>query len=190
MNYSCGICSDPVRSEQEGIQCNQCCWWFHKNTGYCEISSEMFNILSTSPCVWLCPHCNEPYQSNSFLHDSLDSLYSANFFDPLLVSGYQNLPQDLNQDQYGRPIRCKQRQPKRNNMKCLLINCRSVKNKVADIAASIDEHKPDIILGNESCLSPDIGNNEIFPVNYNVFRKDRTTNNRGSGVFQAAKWQK
>ena len=27
--------------------------------------------LSNSPCLWLCPHCNEPNHSNSFLHDSL-----------------------------------------------------------------------------------------------------------------------
>ena len=61
-------------------------------------------------------------------------------------------------------------------MKCMLINCSSVKNKVADIAAIIDEPKPDIILGNESWPTPDIGNNEIFPIDYNVFRKDRITN--------------
>ena len=72
-------------------------------------------------------------------------------------------------------------------MKCMLINCRSVKNKVADIAAITDEHKPDIILGNESWLTPDIGNNEIFPIDYNVFRKDRITNTHGGGVFQAVK---
>ena len=72
-------------------------------------------------------------------------------------------------------------------MKCMLINCRSVKNKMADIAAIIDEHKPDIILGNESWLTPDIGNNEIFPIDYNVFRKDRITNTHGGGVFQAVR---
>ena len=60
-------------------------------------------------------------------------------------------------------------------------------NKVPDIAAVIHEHKPDIILGNESWLTPDIGNNEIFPDNYNVFRKDRITNSRDGGVFQAVK---
>lgn len=42
-------------------------------------------------------------------------------------------------------------------------------------------------MGNESWLTPDIGNNEIFPDNYNAFRKDRITNSRGSEVFQAVK---
>ena len=145
VNYPCGICYETVKADQEGIQCNQCYWWFHKNTGCCEILPEMYNILSTSPCVWLCPHCNEPNQSNSFLHDSLDSLHSENFFDPILASECLNLPGNLNQDRHGRPTRSKQRQPKRNNVKCLSINCRSVMNKVADIAAVIHEHKPDII---------------------------------------------
>ena len=139
------------------------------------MSTEMYNTLSNSPCVWLCPHCNEPNHSNSFLHDSLDSLHSVTSFNNLPASKRQNLPRNLNLDQHGRPTRSKQRKPKRNSMKCMLINCRSVKNKVADIAAITDEHKPDIILGNESWLTPDIGNNEIFPIDYNVFRKDRIT---------------
>ena len=46
--------------------------------------------------------------------------------------------------------------------------------------------KPDIILGNESWLHPDIKNNEIFPDNYNIFREDRLTDNHG-GVFHAIK---
>ena len=130
---------------------------------------------------------NEPNHSNSFLHDSLDLLHSVNSFNYLPVSECKNLPRNLNPDQRGRPTRSKQRKPKWNSMKCMLINCRSVKNKVADIAAIIDEHKPDIILGNESWLTPDIGNNEIFPIDYNVFRKDRITNTHGCGVFQAVK---
>lgn len=86
VNYPCGICYETVKADQEGIQCNQCYCWFHKNTECCEILPEMYNILSTSPCVWLCPHCNEPNQSNSFLNDSLDLLHSENFFDPLLMN--------------------------------------------------------------------------------------------------------
>ena len=186
-HHPCGICSKPVRSDQEGIQCNDCRLWFHKNTGCCEMSTDMYNTLSNSPCVLLCPHCNEPNHSNSFLHDSLATLHPVNSFNYLPTSERQNLPQNLNLDQHGRPTRSKQRKPKQNSMKCMLINCRSVKNKVADIAAIIDEHKPDIILGNKFWLTPDVGNNEIFPIDYNVFRKDRITNPHGGGVFQAVK---
>ena len=51
----------------------------------------------------------------------------------------------------------------------------------------IDEYKPDIVLGTESWLSPDISSGEIFPSTYNIFRKDRTSEARGGGVFQAIK---
>ena len=59
-----------------------------------------------------------------------------------------------------------------------------MRNKVADLATVIEERKPDVILGNESWLRLDINSNEIFPRNYNVFRKDRV-NRAGGGVFQA-----
>ena len=62
----------------------------------------------------------------------------------------------------------------------------SIKNKVADITAIVDQYKPDIILGNESWLYPNIKSSEIFPDNYNIYRKDRISDNHG-GVFQALK---
>ena len=68
----------------------------------------------------------------------------------------------------------------------LLINCQTLRNKVADLAAVKEKRKPDIILGNESWLRPDINSSEIFPSNFNVFRKDRM-NQAGRGVFQAIK---
>ena len=43
----------------------------------------------------------------------------------------------------------------------------------------------DIIVGTESWLSPDVADSEVFPVDlsYTVFRRDRVTSTRGSGVF-------
>ena len=72
-------------------------------------------------------------------------------------------------------------------MTCLVINCRSLKNKIADIAAVIDEHKPDVILGNESWLNSEITSSEIFPAGYTVFRKNGVDGQIGGGVFQAIK---
>ena len=67
------------------------------------------------------------------------------------------------------------------------MNCRSAKNKIADIAAVIDQHKPDFILGIESWLNSNIESNEIFPNGYKIFRKDRHDDCHGGGVFQAVK---
>lgn len=67
------------------------------------------------------------------------------------------------------------------------MNCRSVKNKIAEVEVIIDKYKPDIILGNESWLNPNILSSEVFPANYTVYRKDRNSKCPGGGVFQAVK---
>ena len=46
--------------------------------------------------------------------------------------------------------------------------------------------KPDIILGNESWLTPDIKNSEIFPDSFDAVQKDRASDAHG-GVFIAFK---
>ena len=59
------------------------------------------------------------------------------------------------------------------------MNCQSVKNKKAELHTIIDSAKPDIILGNESWLTPDIKNSEIFPDSFDAIRKDRVGDAHG-----------
>ena len=51
----------------------------------------------------------------------------------------------------------------------------------------IVEYAPDIIAGTESWLTPSIYSNEVFPDNYNVFRKDHLDGY--GGVFFSCKKQ-
>ena len=67
------------------------------------------------------------------------------------------------------------------------MKCQSIKNKKAELHTIIDSAKPDIILGNESWLSPDINNSEIFPDSFDAIRKDRAGDVHG-GVFIAYRW--
>ena len=53
------------------------------------------------------------------------------------------------------------------------LNFQSVVNKVPEFHCLIETEKPDIVIGTESWLSPDIFNGEIFPPGYTVFRADR-----------------
>lgn len=62
-----------------------------------------------------------------------------------------------------------------------MVNCRSVKNKIIELAALIETTKPHVVLGSESWLDDTINDNEIFPTCYTVYRKDR--NAHGGGVF-------
>ena len=65
------------------------------------------------------------------------------------------------------------------------MKCQSIKNKKAEPHTIIDS-KPDIILGNESWLTPDIKNSESFRESFDAVRKDRASGAHG-GVFIAFK---
>ena len=71
-------------------------------------------------------------------------------------------------------------------LRILIMNCQSIKNKKAELHTIIDSAKPDIILGNESWLTPEIKNSEIFPDSFDAVRKDRASDAHG-GVFIAFK---
>ena len=55
-------------------------------------------------------------------------------------------------------------------------------NELHNMIQSTD---PDIIMGAESWLNSTILDGEIFPDNYSVIRKDRTSSTEGGGVFIA-----
>lgn len=75
---------------------------------------------------------------------------------------------------------------KKQNYRCrrlvaVVVNCRSVVNKTAELSGLIESVDADIVLGTESWLKPSIADSEVFPENYVVYRKDRPT--AGGGVF-------
>ena len=60
-------------------------------------------------------------------------------------------------------------------VKIMIMNCNGVKgpSKQAAFLATLDFHRPDIVLGCESKLCNSMCSYEFFPKNYTVFRKDR-----------------
>ena len=58
-----------------------------------------------------------------------------------------------------------------------------MKSKKATFGCFVDTHKPDIIFGTESWLSPSISSSEIFPHGNNIYRQDRPDGY--GGVFLA-----
>ena len=67
----------------------------------------------------------------------------------------------------------------------MMMNCSGVDGpfKQAAFLATLDIHRPDIVLGCKSKLCNSTCSYEFFPRNYTVFRKDRNVN--GGGVFVA-----
>ena len=70
------------------------------------------------------------------------------------------------------------------------MNCQSIKNKIAELHTIIDLAKPDIILGNESWLTPDIKNSDIFSDSFDAVRKDRTSDAHGVKNIKVIKVEK
>ena len=71
-------------------------------------------------------------------------------------------------------------------LRLLVINFQSIKNKKEELAIILDEIKPDIVLGSETWLRPDIKTPEFFPNGFDVYRKDRK-DKKGGGVIIAVR---
>ena len=73
----------------------------------------------------------------------------------------------------------------KKTLRIVNLNCKSLKNKKAEFVSLIDSTKPDIITGTESWLSHSISDIEYFPDKFNVYRNDRSEDQRGGWVFVA-----
>jgi hypothetical protein len=71
-------------------------------------------------------------------------------------------------------------------LRVLNINFQSIKPKKHLVNNIIESSKPDIIIDTEIWLKPNIHNNEVFPENYNIYRKDRI-DQEGGGALLAIK---
>ena len=77
-----------------------------------------------------------------------------------------------------------------SKLRLLNINFRSIKNKLPQFHHILQTYQPDIVIGTETWLTPDVDSTEVFPPPYcmTVIRKDRSTDEgKGGGVFIATK---
>ncbi|XP_033750637.1 uncharacterized protein LOC117334902 [Pecten maximus] len=73
-------------------------------------------------------------------------------------------------------------------LRVLNINFQSIRNKKHLLCNILESSKPDIILGTETWLNPNIGDAEIFPPDFTIYRNDRKkddTSKDGGGVLIA-----
>ena len=184
--FPCGYCEDPVTWEQHGICCDSCDVWFHKDC--VDMGSFTFLAYSTTNVSWICCRCNHPNFDRNLFHSF--EIETTNNFDNLNFSGSENVNSpnsDFAPTQHSSPIPPFRPKNRQRNWRTLLINCRSLKGKVANFLASVNYYQPDCILGTESWLDKDTTTSEIFPPEYQVLRKDRNLKARGGGVFIAVR---
>lgn len=68
------------------------------------------------------------------------------------------------------------------SLRTLVINFQSLRPKKAELLHLLTATNPDIIIGTETWLKPEITNAELFPPDFNVFRNDRSDGYGGSLV--------
>lgn len=190
VKYPCGICSNEVRDADKGICCDECSAWYHTEcTG---MSDLMYGTYCKSVNLsWVCIRCGFPNISNTYFDST--GLSTSNSFEVLgnLDSSHASTLHEPSQTfkptKSSTPVRSGRGIKRPHKLKVMVVNCDGLhwpKRRV-DFLASLDDHQPDVVIGCESKLNPDIPTYSIFPANFNVNRKDRNSN--GGGVFIATR---
>lgn len=209
--YPCAICDLPVTSCCQGVCCDECSVWHHKSC--MELCTKDYSLLQRSYVQWLCCKCNSlTVSSFSFRSFDVDQNYYAPIQDPNVtvdsVSSSVFSPMKTSSPISNNRSRSSVRtisessrlkstnsdslhHSKKNNLRILNINCRSIIDKKSEFAAMLEYLKPDIVCGTESWLfgvkpggvidKKAILSSEIIPSNYKPYRNDRSS--LGGGVF-------
>ena len=167
-------------------------FWCH--TKCCSISDHGYEHLQhLSNFSWIRFKCGCPNFTNSslFATKSLDlsnpfSILDSECSDAENISNHHDQPLTSTPTD---PTKSRARFPtpqnRRHGLKAMVINCNGLKSiaKRSALRATVEHHKPDIIMGCESKISNSIPTGSIFPSNYTIYRNDRNVN----GVFIATK---
>ena len=122
---------------------------------------------------WSCIKCGLPNFSTTFFYSSLSSFASSNTFSSLDASHSRTTSTPSKTEP-------KKHRPQKR-LKILNINCQSIVNKVQEFWGLVETEKPDVIVGTESWLHPDIFDCEVFPPGYTPYRADRKSSKRSGG---------
>ena len=208
--YPCGLCEARVGWSHQAVCCDGCDLWYHKSC--LEIDEDQYSSLNRASLTQSQSifHSYEIELSNSYSvlshrsareDISLHSLTSPLAFNPPTHSSPVHVPSSGNvmhaphripsRTSVGSPKAslstsvAYRSPPKKNNLRTLIVNCNSIQGKAASFASVANYIDPDIILGTESKLGPDVSSAEVFPPGVVVHRKDRK--HGGGGVFVAIK---
>ncbi|MCG8046380.1 MAG: hypothetical protein JAY66_11960 [Candidatus Thiodiazotropha taylori] len=183
-DFPCGNCAIEVLDDDAALECDKCGLWFHIQ---CQaIGQDMYDdlVATDQSFSWICSNCDHPNFSNSSFASSIASYVSPNNFS-ILTDEDSEPDEPLPQEPTPRFAHHGPSINKIYNLKVLNINCQSLVNKKAEFQALLDLHKPDIVVGTESWLTPEHHDSEFFPsvLGYTPFREDRVTDTKGGGVF-------
>ncbi len=204
----CVACKKLIRINAKPMKCSDCGRAVHSKCSKFTPSERIQYFIAKRD--WYCNSCAAPCgscpnlvrnQDPAVQCDTCEKWYhiACGNFDNDLYKSYRDNDQSFD---WSCPT-CDKIKPKRQNrrangtssrrnvnkksqLKMLVINFQCIKNKIAQLAALVKEHQPDIIQGTETWLSSAISLSEIFPTGYTIFRKDRHQK-EGGGIILAIK---
>ena len=171
IKFPCGVCKKSVKSNQRGVACDRCDLWFH--TKCMGMNTLIYRGIAN--VSWECLQCGMPNFSSSFF-DDMKNDYDLNQYSSLSDS---NTIPSLDSENHGpiaqsSPLQKKQCSQRSNRpFRITNLNLQSINNKKAEILLMLERDNPDIVVGTETWLKPDVSNAEIFPSSYTIYRKDR-----------------
>ena len=176
IRYPCAICDLPVARNHYALQCDSCDQWVHiKCDGISKEEYKRFQEIKH--LVFECPKCKLFTFTDSFFNKSGESLELGNSFQSL---------SECSDTESNFIIKGLYNKPNRNTIRIMSVNCRNLisDNKKIAMQDLIETHNPEIILGCESHLDPQINSSEVFLSIYgNPYRKDMKLGE--GGVFIA-----
>lgn len=205
--FPCFVCQKACK---EGtIACDDCDQWMHKTC--IGMSTTELSEIGKSEDAWTCPSCSKKNNSSmKIYHVPIDNNNSSLNIstNPLLLdsiaeesipstSGSSISSPSFNSASFNStdiPIMSSSPKPTKpkttvkKSLRILNINFQSLRKKGKLLEAIIDSTDPDVIIGTETWLDPNIKSSEIIPdyQNYDIERRDRPTDPHG-GVLLAAK---
>ena len=206
--FPCTICQKACKIES--IACDDCDKWTHRNC--IGMSTSEYSNLGKSEDTWTCPSCCKPNNSSTkiyFIPNGDDSKHSIQNIstNPLMMDSISeasipstsdssiNSP-SFNTTSFSTDIPIMTSSPKptktkpatKKQLRILNINFQSLRKKGKLLEAIIESTEPDVIIGTETWLDPNIKSSEIIPdyFHYDTERRDRPKDPHG-GVLIAAK---
>ena len=102
--FPCSVCTKPVKSNQQGICCDQCDQWLP--TRCCGMNKSTYDNLANSSRVWICPACESANYTSTVLSStstlSISNTYSA--LDTLTEDSASSSEQNEDMESLGSPV--------------------------------------------------------------------------------------
>ena len=197
--FPCSRCDKPVKSNQDGLQCNGCDCWFHRQCEF--MSKNIYLALAHSDEEWFCTRCSLPNFSDSFFepvsnsdsnHDSAtEHDNNSNSQVPLSLSSLPSM--SLSSSSVHAPSNTQSPSyiatrnfsfnpsSQQTGLHIVHVNIRSLLPHLDELKLTILKLNPDAIAVSETWLDHSVMDSEIEIDGYQALRYDR--NRHGGGVI-------